>query len=237
MRRFASIILRLVFIVFIGAAGFLLFESPATINVQNVPKVARSVIKKNVDKSGDTNLRGTLKLAKDFGVENKVLEQLPSKYHRDLSYVDLYNLSVSYQENGELTAKNLKLPEKNEVQKAVNYLILQRVNKGLSDNSKQVNNSINIFHYFLFGAILILALAALLVLFGQSWASIALLIAAVGSFGALQYYLNQLVQYLQSELDPGISLITSSMLWLGLAISVVVAIIWPLGLKLTKKKD
>lgn len=225
------------FIAFIGAAGLLLFKSPATVNVQNVPKMARAVIKKDVDKSGDANLKGSLQLAKDFGVEGKILKQLPAKYQRDLSYVDLYNLSVSYQENGQLTAKNLQLPEKNEVQKAVNYIILERVNKGLSRNSKQVNDSINIFHYFLFGAILIFVLAALLVLFGKYWASIALLIAAVGSFGALQYYLNQFVQYMQSELGQGISLTTSSMLWLGLAISIVVAIVWPLGLKLTKKKN
>lgn len=237
MRRFASIILRIMFIAFIGAAGLLLFKSPATVNVQNVPKMARAVIKKDVDKSGDANLKGSLQLAKDFGVEGKILKQLPAKYQRDLSYVDLYNLSVSYQENGQLTAKNLQLPEKNEVQKAVNYIILERVNKGLSRNSKQVNDSINIFHYFLFGAILIFVLAALLVLFGKYWASIALLIAAVGSFGALQYYLNQFVQYMQSELGQGISLTTSSMLWLGLAISIVVAIVWPLGLKLTKKKN
>lgn len=237
MRRFASIVLRIMFIAFIGAAGLLLFKSPATVNVQNVPKMARAVIKKDVDKSGDANLKGSLQLAKDFGVEGKILKQLPAKYQRDLSYVDLYNLSVSYQENGQLTAKNLQLPEKNEVQKAVNYIILERVNKGLSRNSKQVNDSINIFHYFLFGAILIFVLAALLVLFGKYWASIALLIAAVGSFGALQYYLNQFVQYMQSELGQGISLTTSSMLWLGLAISIVVAIVWPLGLKLTKKKN
>lgn len=237
MRRFASIILRIMFIAFIGAAGLLLFKSPATVNVQNVPKMARAVIKKDVDKSGDANLKGSLQLAKDFGVEGKILKQLPAKYQRDLSYVDLYNLSVSYQENGQLTAKNLQLPEKNEVQKAVNYIILERVNKGLSRNSKQVNDSINIFHYFLFGAILIFVLAALLVLFGKYWASIVLLIAAVGSFGALQYYLNQFVQYMQSELGQGISLTTSSMLWLGLAISIVVAIVWPLGLKLTKKKN
>lgn len=237
MRRFASIILRLVFIVFIGAAGLLLVESPATINVQNVPKMAKAVIKKDVDKSGDANLKGSLQLAKDFGVEGKILNQLPRKYRRDLSYADLYNLSVSYQENGQLTAKNLQLPEKNEVQKAVNYLILERVNKGLSRNSKQINNSINIFHYFLFGAIVIFALAALLVLFGKYWASIALLLATVGSFGALQYYLNQFVQYMQSELGQGISLTISSMLWLGLAIGVIAAIAWPFGLKLTKRKN
>lgn len=129
MKKFASIFLRLIFAALICLSGLFLFEGVATINVQNVPKMAKTVIDKNVNKTGDANLKGSLQLAKDFGVEDKIFEQLPKKYHRDLSYINLYNLSVSYQENGEVTAQNLNLPEKNQVQKAVNYVILERLNK------------------------------------------------------------------------------------------------------------
>lgn len=237
MKKFTSIFLRLIFAALICLSGLFLFEGVATINVQNVPKMAKTVIDKNVNKTGDANLKGSLQLAKDFGVEDKIFEQLPKKYHRDLSYINLYNLSVSYQENGEVTAQNLNLSEKNQVQKAVNYVILDRLNKELKNNGKQVNDTINVFHYFFFAVILLFAIAALLVLFGSSWASIVLLIASVGSFGVLQYYLNQLTQNLQTELYHGISVTTSSVLWLGLAMGLVLTFIWPVVLKITKKRE
>ena len=90
MKKFASIFLRLIFAALICLSGLFLFEGVATINVQNVPKMAKTVIDKNVNKTGDANLKGSLQLAKDFGVEDKIFEQLPQKYHRDLSYINLY---------------------------------------------------------------------------------------------------------------------------------------------------
>ena len=74
-------------------------------------------------------------------------------------------------------------------------------------------------------------------LFGKYWASIILLVAAIGSFGALQFLANQLVQWLESNVVNGISLTTSPILWGGLALGIIAAIIWPLILKLTKKQQ
>lgn len=237
MKKFASIALRLITAVAIFISGFLLLESPVTIEVSNVQKMAKVVINKNVDQTNDSNLMGALKFAKDFGIEDKVLQQLPQKYHRDLSYVNMYDLSVTYQENGELSAKNLNLPEKNQVQRAFNYIVVNKINENLKQNAKQVNNLTNIFHYFLFGAVLLFFLAILLVLFGKYWASIALLIASVGSFVVMQFYLNQVVQNLQTELYQGISLSTSMGLWIGLAAGVIAAVIWPFILKLFKSNN
>lgn len=237
MRKFTSILLRLVFTGLVLVSGFLLLKSPVTVNVQNVRSMAKVVIKKNVDKTGDSNLKGTLRLAKDFGVEDKIVDQLPKRYQNNLSYESLYNLSVNYQANGQIIAKNLNLPENNQVQKAFNYIVLDKINSNLEKNSKAVNDTINIFHYFVFAVILIFVLAALLVLFGKFWATIILLIASVGSFGVLQFYTNQIIQVLQKELYRGISLTTSTELWSGLAIGIIAAIAWPLILKLTKKKN
>lgn len=236
MRKFASILLRLIFVAAVGVSGFLMIESPITVNVQNVRGLAQTVIKKSVNNTGDSRLKSTLKLAKDFGVEDKILEQLPKKYHHDMSYTSLYNLGASYQENGEVTAKSLSFPENNDVQKAVSKLLLNKINDGLKENQNQVNQSITIFHYCFFAAILIFILSALLILFGKYWAAIILLIASVGSFGALQFLANQLVQWLESNVAQGISLTVSSVLWAGLAVGVITALIWPLVLKLTKKE-
>ena len=237
MKKFASILFRVIFTAAVCISGFLLLESPITINVQNVRGMAQKVIKKSVNDTGDSRLKGTLKLAKDFGVEDKILEQLPKKYHNDMSYVSLYNLGVTYQENGEVSAKNLSFPENNEVQKAVSNLLLNKINNGLDENKDKVNQSTSIFHYCLFATILVFILAALLMLFGKYWASIILLIAAIGSFGALQFLANQLVQWLESNVVSGISLTTSPILWAGLALGIIAAIIWPLILKLTKKRQ
>ena len=237
MKKFASILFRLIFTATVCISGFLLLESPITVNVQNVRGMAQTVIKKSVNNTGDSRLKGTLKLAKDFGVEDKILEQLPKKYHHDMSYVSLYNLGVTYQENGEVSAKNLSFPENNEVQKAVSNLLLNKINNGLAENKDKVNQSISIFHYCLFATILVFILAALLMLFGKYWAAIILLVAAIGSFGALQFLANQLVQWLQNNVVSGISLTTSPILWSGLALGIIAAIIWPLILKLTKKQQ
>ena len=143
MKKFASILFRLIFTATVCISGFLLLESPITVNVQNVRGMAQTVIKKSVNNTGDSRLKGTLKLAKDFGVEDKILEQLPKKYHNDMSYVSLYNLGVTYQENGEVSAKNLSFPENNEVQKAVSNLLLNKINNGLDENKDKVNQTIS----------------------------------------------------------------------------------------------
>lgn len=235
MRRFANGLLRLIFSALICLSAYLLLVSPITLDIQSVPNMARAAVKNNVSQANDPTLKETLKLAKDFGVENKILDQLPQKYHYEMSYLNLYNLSVSYSENDELTAKNINLPQKNRVQQAFSYIVLNRMNQDLKDNSKKVKQAISIFHYFCLAAIFVFILAVLLVLFGKYWASIALLIAAVGSFAALELLTNQLLQGLQAELYKGISLTTSSNILLGLAISVVIAIIWPLCVKMSKK--
>ena len=109
--------------------------------------------------------------------------------------------------------------------------------QGLNENKDKVNQTISIFHYCLFATILVFILAALLMLFGKYWASIILLVAAIGSFGALQFLANQLVQWLESNTAPGITLTTSPILWVGLALGFIAALIWPVILKLTKKED
>lgn len=237
MKKITIILLHLVFTAFICVSGFLLLKSPVTVNVQNVRSMAKAVIKKNVDKTEDSNLKGALRLAKDFGLEDQIIDQLPKSYQNDLSYESLYNLSINYQSNGQVTAKSLNLTEKNQIQKAFNYIVLDKINKDIEENSKKISNTINIFHYIVFTSILIFILTALLTLFGKYWSSITLLFVSVGLFGALQFYTNQIVQTLQTELYKGIFLTTSTELWIGLAIAIITAFIWPLVLKLTKKTN
>ncbi|WEV51812.1 hypothetical protein OZX69_03690 [Lactobacillus sp. ESL0731] len=236
MKKIARILLRAVFIVAICLCGYWTLKSPVTVNVIDVRELAKTVVDKNASASGNAALKDALKLAESAGLEDKVLGQLPKQYHHNLSYVGLYNLSVTYEANGELTAKNLSLPQKNKTQQAVNRIILHDVNHELADRDKQVEQIINIFHYVILVIILGFVLAALLVLFGKYAASIALLLTTLGSFGILQYCTGQLVMSLRSALSTGISFTTSAMLWAALILGVIAAILWPICLKLAKKR-
>ncbi|WEV39177.1 hypothetical protein OZX58_02770 [Lactobacillus sp. ESL0680] len=235
MKKVVRMLLRAVFIVVIFVCGYLTLKSPVTVNVTNVHELARTVINQNATASGSTTLKDALKLAQSAGLEDKVLDQLPKQYHHDLSYMGLYNLSVTYEANGEVTARNLSLPQNNQTEKAVNHIILQNINHELAANNKQVEQVINIFHYVILVIILGFVLAILLVLFGKYGASIALLLTTLGSFGILQYSTGQLVMSLRDAVYRGIDFTTSTMLWTGLGLGVIAAILWPICLKVTKK--
>ncbi|MDF7669455.1 hypothetical protein [Lactobacillus sp. ESL0703] len=235
MKKVVRMLLRAVFIVVIFVCGYLTLKSPVTVNVTDVHELARTVINQNATASGSTTLKDALKLAQSAGLEDKVLDQLPKQYHHDLSYMGLYNLSVTYEANGEVTARNLSLPQNNQTEKAVNHIILQNINRELAANNKQVEQVINIFHYVILVIILGFVLAILLVLFGKYGASIALLLTTLGSFGILQYSTGQLVMSLRDAVYRGIDFTTSTMLWTGLGLGVIAAILWPICLKVTKK--
>ncbi|BDR60287.1 hypothetical protein [Lactobacillus xylocopicola] len=232
----SNILVRIIFVALVCVSGFMLLRSPVTINEPNVHGMAKTALKKAVDEKGNTSVKDSLQLAQSFGLIDKVIDQLPQKYHYDLSYISLYKLSASYQENGEITAENLNLPEKNEIQKAVNSGMTAKINESLDQNSDQLKQGISLFHYFCLGILIVLILAAVLGLFGKSWAAGALLLAAVASFGMLQYFANSFVRGLQTELDKSITLATSSSLWLGLALGVLTSVGWIIYTRLNKKE-
>ena len=236
MKKIGNFLLRIVFAVLVCISGFLLLKSPINIVVENVPAMAKAIVQKNVDHSDNIGLKNTLKLGEELGVTDKIWGQLQRKYQYNLSYTNLYNLSVSYQENGELTDKNLNLTEKNQIQKAFNYVIIDRINHNLKHNSQSVKQKINMFHYFFFGVIAVFAITALLILLGKKIASLLLLLSAGATFGLQQFYVNELLQYLQTEFYHGITLSTSAALWLGLGLALVIIVLWPLVLKIIKLK-
>ncbi|WEV71423.1 hypothetical protein OZY43_03205 [Lactobacillus sp. ESL0785] len=235
MKKVSTVLSRILMVLLVAGSGFLLLRSSVTVNVPDTHKVVREVINKSAASSTDSSLKTSLKIAQKWGLEDKILAPLPQKYHYDLSYTSLYNLSAAYQANGELTAENLNLPTDNQTERAVNYLILKQLNENLNENSKQVGQLISIFQCFILAVLLVFILAALLILFGKYGASAAVLLASIGTFGALQYCSTQLVQILQSELAKGISFVILPQLWWGLAIGIFVAIVWPLCLRITKK--
>ncbi|WEV43064.1 hypothetical protein OZX56_05820 [Lactobacillus sp. ESL0684] len=236
MKKISTILLRLVFTVLICLSGYLLLTSPLQLNVANTRDMAKEVLHKSVDAENDPKLKASLELAQKFGLEDKVLEALPKKYQRDFSYNSLYDLGVTYKQNGELTAHDLALPENNQVQEAVSEVILHKLNHELKENAEQVDQVISVFQYFAFAMVLVFTLAALLAVFGRYFASIVTLLAAIGSFGFLQFYANQLVTVLQKQLYHGINFVNSQQLWWGLLIGIVAGLIWPICLKLTKKR-
>ncbi|WEV37599.1 hypothetical protein [Lactobacillus sp. ESL0677] len=232
MRKIFAWIVRVIMVIVIGTSGYLMLKSPVTVGVPDVRQVAHVALNKSAT---NDELRASLKLAQKTGLENKILRQLPEQYRYDLSYSHLYNLGVTYEANGELTAKNLHIPQTNNVQKVFSNYLIKALNQQLQRDDKQLEQVITIFHCVILVILLAFLLAALMVVFGKYGAALVLLLAAIGSFGMLQYCAGQLAQNLRVQLAVNISLVTSEELWLALWLGIGGAIIWPVCLRLTKK--
>lgn len=236
MKKVWTILVRLFFVLFVGITAYLMFTSTVRVNVHDTHEIAREVVRRAANESKNKELKNSVKIIQKSGLDNELLKSLPKSYHRNFSYVTLYDLSVSYQQNGELTAKNLGLHSDNRLEKLVNYFMVKEINQELKGNSKEVNHAINLFHYFMFGVALCFILAVLLILFGKYWVSLALLIATSGGFFFLQYFANGAVNRLESQLYTEMSLTTSNYLWFSLIIGIVITIVWPICLAVGRNK-
>lgn len=147
MKKVWTILVRLFFVLFVGITAYLMFTSTVRVNVHDTHEIAREVVRRAANESKNKELKNSVKIVQKSGLDNELLKSLPKSYHRNFSYVTLYDLSVSYQQNGELTAKNLGLHSDNRLEKLVNYFMVKEINQELKGNSKEVNHAINLFHY------------------------------------------------------------------------------------------
>lgn len=99
-----------------------------------------------------------------------------------------------------------------------------------------MNHIITIYEYSIFAVALLFLLAAILILFGRSSASIPLALATIASFVALWLASNEAMTALQSRVYSGILVTLSQEIWVGLTVGIITAIIWPVINRLTKRK-
>lgn len=216
---------------------YLLLLSPTTLKINNTRQMAKTIINRVVSESGNNELKTGIKMVEDSGLEDLLLKDLPKKYEINFSYADVYHLSSKYDEEGKITAKDIGLKSNNNLTKVINSFLIKEINHKLDEESAQVYHIISIYRYSLVVIVLLYILAAVLFLFGRYSASVPLLIGSIGTFGALWYFVVDTSNELRSRIYQGISIDISNGVFLGLAISVIVACVWPFLLKYLRKGD
>ena len=214
----------------LAAVSFwLLMNSNVSLKINDTQAMGKEVINRVVDDSDNPNLKAGVELLEASGLEKTLLEQLPPKYQVNLSYADLYRLCEKYNDQGKLTTKDLGLTSKSKLE-------VKQINHKLKEDSEDVNHIITIYEYSIFAVALLFLLAAILILFGRSSASIPLALATIASFVALWLASNEAMTALQSRVYSGILVTLSQEIWVGLTVGIITAIIWPVINRLTKRK-
>lgn len=216
----------------LAAVSFwLLMTSNVNLKINDTQAMGKEVINRVVDDSDNPNLKAGVELLEASGLEKTLLEQLPPKYQVNLSYADL-----KYNDQGKLTTKDLGLTSKSKLEEIINEYLVKQINHKLKEDSEDVNHIITIYEYSIFAVALLFLLAAILILFGRSSASIPLALATIASFVALWLASNEAMTALQSRVYSGILVTLSQEIWVGLTVGVITAIIWPVINRLTKRK-
>ncbi|GAA3636772.1 hypothetical protein GCM10022297_14180 [Lactobacillus hamsteri] len=230
-------IIRVVAAIMTFVSLYLLLLSPTTLKINNTHQMAKNIIHRVVSESGNNELKMGIKMVEDSGLEDILLQDLPKKYKINFSYADVYHLSSKYDEKGKITAKDLNLKSDNNLTKVINSFLIKEINNKLDEESTQVYHIISIYRYSLVVIVLLYILAAVLLLFGRYSASIPLLIGSIGTFGALWYFVTETSNEIHSKIYEGISINISDGVFLGLAISIIIACVWPFLLKYLRKSD
>lgn len=221
----------------LAAVSFwLLMTSNVSLKINDTQAMGKEVINRVVDDSDNPNLKAGVELLEVSGLEKTLLEQLPPKYQVNLSYADLYRLCEKYNDQGKLTTKDLGLTSKSKLEEIINEYLVKQINHKLKEDSEDVNHIITIYEYSIFAVALLFLLAAILILFGRSSASIPLALATIASFVALWLASNEAMTALQSRVYSGILVTLSQEIWVGLTVGIITAIIWPVINRLTKRK-
>lgn len=224
-------------VILTGVSLYLILLSPASFKIDNTQTMARTVIKKVVNESDNPELKESYTVLRDSQIEDNLLKALPKKTEIHFSYADIYQLSVIYQKHGKLTAANLGLSSKNELQKLVNNFIISAINQKMKQEYHTVSNLISIYHYSVFAIILLYLLSAVLFLFKRYSASFPILLASIFSFAVIWYFCYEASSVLQTEIYRGINVYLNAGIWLGLIIAIAIAIVWPFVLTRIKGKE
>lgn len=237
MKKYVPIILKIIISFLVVLSLYFLLLSPTTLKINNTHQMAKTIIHRVVSESGNDDLKTSVKMVEDSGLEDFLLTDLPKKYSIDFSYADVYHMSSKYDEKGKLTADDIGLESKNTLTKVINNFLVKEINHKLSEEATQVYHIISIYRYSLFLIILLYLLAIVLILFDRFSASVPLLLGSLGSFGALWYFVNESNSSLQNRVYSGITVQMNLGIYFGLVLGVIIAIGWPFLLKWIRKDE
>ena len=234
--KFIKWIWRLVVVGLIFISLSLTLTSPVELKVDSTAGLVKSSINKVVDQANNSDLQMGVAFLQESGIEDTLLSQLPKNIELKTSYQGLNQLSSNYLANGKLAASDLKLNNDTQQEQVFNQLILQLVNEQLRQNSADVKQAAEIYHLIYFLLIGLYILAMVMVLFGKKIAILPLLIAAVGSYGALSYAAEIATSSLQQSVYTGINVSLSSGLSQAL-ITAIIAVVGCLFIRIKQNKE
>lgn len=237
MKKYSSIIIRVIAVVMAAVSLYLLLLSPATVKISDTHEMARTVIDKTAQQSEDPDLKNGVNIVKESGLEDTLINSLPKNYQINFSYADIYHLTSVYDEEGRISSKDIGLNAQNRLEDVIDRFITEAVNMKLREESGQVAHLINIYRYSIFVIVLLYLLAAILFIFKHYSAVIPLILGSLSSFGALWYFCLEANSELQSKIYSGISINLNAGIWCGLIIALVLVIVWPFLLKIIRKNE
>lgn len=237
MKKTKLIVGKIICLIALIVSLFLLLLSPVKLRVNDTHTMARTVIERLVDDSNNPDLEATAKMVKDSGLEDELISVLPRKFKLDFSYARLYNLSRNYNKRGKITADDLGLKSKNRVSQVINAFLIKEINYELKEKSAQLAHVISIYQISIFIVVLLYLLAALLIIFNRYWALLPILVGSLGSFGVLWYFCNDASYALQHRIYAGIMLNIDAGIYWGLALALVVSLVWPFLLKFSRRGE
>lgn len=212
---------------------FFLF-SPITLKINHIHSLAKSTITQIVKQSGDPDLGSGLLIAKETGIEDQAIANLPAKMTFAYSYADLYGISKNYQTEGKITATEIGLTAHNKMQALINNYLLREINQSLRQNKKQVLSWLHAYQNGLLIIIALYLLSALLMLFGRYIAVLPLLLASLASFG-VTWLACQTGN--QGKLAGNLQLNFPNSFKFALGLALFTVLLWPILLRRAKRKQ
>lgn len=235
--KYCSKIFSLVAVFLAGLVLYLLLTSAITLKIDNTHAMAKTVIHRILKKSNNSELKAEAKIVEESGLEDMLIDALPRKYHLKFSYAKIYQLSNDYDKHGKITAKDIGLSSKNQIEKIINQIIVKSINEKMQEDSDQVYHITSIYRYAVLGISLLFLLAAILFIRQRYWASIPLFLGTGSAFGVLWRFCQLATDKVQGDIYQGISFNLSKDSWLGLGIGLALIIGWPIVLKILRRKE
>lgn len=236
MKRF-SILIRLLITLLACTSLYFLLLGPTKVNIDDTHEMATTIIDRVARESDNNQIKLGLNLIKKSGLEKILIANLPRSYHAEFSYADVYHLTTTYDEKGKISSSDLGLKANNQLETVINEYLIAEINYKLEEEADQVYHLISIYRYSIFAIILLYLLAIALIWLKRSSASIPILIGSLITFGALWFFSNEMSLELQNKIYRGIKINISPEIWIGLLISIIIGICWPVLVNIIKRND
>lgn len=226
MNKIISWVVRIA--VIIGMVFTMSLTLSSTISMQVSTKgLVKEAINKTASNYGVGGLaKNSWSILNALGIEDQIFDQLPKKLQVKTSYLDLYDLTSSYQKEGKISASQLNMPNTTDSQKTVSDLVTKYINTALEQNQDDINQAISYYKMIFYVIIALYLIGMILVLFGKRFGIYPFLLASLGGYALIAFVTGQLQTQLQSEIYQGITVTMANGFNTSIVIAIIITIVW-----------